>query len=35
MRVASSFIIIIISTSADPCRSSNHKNLNKKSIKWF
>src|SRR5271170_8184398 len=36
MRVASSFIITIISTSADHCRSSNHKKLSlvsKKSIK--
>ena len=38
MSVASSLTIIIISTSADPCRSSNHKNLclvRKKSIKSF
>ena len=38
MSVASSLIIVIISTSADPCRSSNHKNLclvSKKSIKSF
>ena len=38
MRVATSFIIIIISTSADHCKSSNHKNLGlvrKKSMKSF